>query len=186
MRKSLNGFTLIELLIVVAIIAILAAIAIPNFLAAQTRSKVSRVQEELRNLGTALEAYNVDQSDYPYDVGSGLINPTHTPGYIITGLAVLTTPVAYMSKLPYDPFRIYSAIWPISISTYVYYQDGKTVPASWWVGPGRTPPEHDWIWGLWSFGPNNKSDWAEQYDPTNGVISNGDIRRFGSPSGKSH
>jgi len=185
MKKTFNGFTLIELLIVVAIIAILAAIAIPNFLAAQIRSKVSRVNAELRSMTTALESYYVDQSDYPYDMGSGLINPGPWPGVVRTGLAVLTTPVAYMTKLPYDPFRIYSATWPIDISTYVYYQDGLTIPASWWNPPAGYPPDHDWIWGLWSFGPNSRSDWAMAYDPTNGVISNGDVRRFGAPSGKS-
>jgi len=54
------GFTLIELLIVVAIIAILAAIAVPNFLEAQTRAKVARVKNDFRTLATAIEAYSVD------------------------------------------------------------------------------------------------------------------------------
>jgi prepilin-type N-terminal cleavage/methylation domain-containing protein len=62
MRK---GFTLIELLIVVAIIAILAAIAVPNFLEAQVRSKVSRVQSDQRSMATALASYYVDNNGYP-------------------------------------------------------------------------------------------------------------------------
>ncbi len=59
-RIQQTGFTLIELLIVVAIIAILAAIAIPNFLEAQTRTKVSRVKTDMRSAAVALEAYRVD------------------------------------------------------------------------------------------------------------------------------
>ena len=59
-----KAFTLIELLIVVAIIAILAAIAVPNFLEAQTRSKVSRTKADMRSLVTAIEAYRADNNDY--------------------------------------------------------------------------------------------------------------------------
>ena len=77
MRK---GFTLIELLIVIAIIAILAAIAVPNFLEAQTRAKVSRVKADQRSLATGLEAYYVDNNNYPAWVCAGdssTCNPQH-------------------------------------------------------------------------------------------------------------
>ena len=60
-----KGFTLIELLIVVAIIGILAAIAVPNFLNAQVRAKVSRVQSEHRSLVNAMESFNIDNGQYP-------------------------------------------------------------------------------------------------------------------------
>jgi general secretion pathway protein G len=59
------GFTLIELLIVIAIIGILAAIAIPNLLNAVQRGKQKRTMSDMRALATALEAYTVDNSTYP-------------------------------------------------------------------------------------------------------------------------
>ncbi len=62
---KLKAFTLIELLIVVAIIAILAAIAVPNFLEAQVRSKIARVKSDHRTLVTAIESYRVDNPAYP-------------------------------------------------------------------------------------------------------------------------
>ncbi len=60
-----RGFTLIELLIVVAIIAILAAILIPNFLRARAQSQLSATKGNMKNTATALESYFVDNSTYP-------------------------------------------------------------------------------------------------------------------------
>ncbi|MBW1915780.1 MAG: prepilin-type N-terminal cleavage/methylation domain-containing protein [Deltaproteobacteria bacterium] len=62
-RKD-EGFTLIELMIVIAIIGILAAIAIPQFSAYRTRSYNSAAQSDVRNVATAQEAYYVDNSTY--------------------------------------------------------------------------------------------------------------------------
>ncbi len=89
-----KGFTLIELLIVVAIIAILAAIAVPNFLEAQTRSKVSRVKADMRTIATGLEIYRLDNNDYP--PGFGLtVDPDDRWRF---GLWLLSTPIAYITS----------------------------------------------------------------------------------------
>lgn len=112
--KRMKGFTLIELLIVVAIIAILAAIAVPNFLEAQVRSKVSRVQADMRSMATAIESYYVDTNAYPActtviseSVNSGLASATRLTFRTPTGtqaLHILTTPIAYVTNYFVDPF----------------------------------------------------------------------------------
>ena len=63
-KSNEKGFTLIELMIVIAIIGILAAIAIPQFSAYRTRSYNSSAQSDVRNIATAQEAYYVDASTY--------------------------------------------------------------------------------------------------------------------------
>src|SRR5215218_3161012 len=65
MNRKQKGFTLIELLIVVAIIGILAAIAIPNLLTAMQRSKQKRTMADIRMIASAAEAYASDNNEYP-------------------------------------------------------------------------------------------------------------------------
>ncbi|MCP3980411.1 MAG: prepilin-type N-terminal cleavage/methylation domain-containing protein [bacterium] len=63
--RNQKGFTLIELLIVVAIIGIIAAIAIPNLLNAIDRGKQKRTMADIRSVGTAVESYSIDNNNYP-------------------------------------------------------------------------------------------------------------------------
>jgi type II secretory pathway pseudopilin PulG len=108
---------LIELLIVVAIIAILAAIAVPNFLEAQIRAKVSKAVAHMRTLAVASEAFRVDHNHYiPSWSGSGAneyanfvqdrTDPLWTPrsSSINIDAASLTSPIAYITGFISDPF----------------------------------------------------------------------------------
>lgn len=71
MLRREKGFTLIELLIVVAIIGIIAAIAVPNLLTAIQRSKQKRSMADMRALGTALGSYQVDYDLFPTSAAAG-------------------------------------------------------------------------------------------------------------------
>lgn len=156
-----KGFTLIELLIVVAIIAILAAIAVPNFLEAQTRSRVSRVQADQRSVQIAIESYYVDCSSYPAQASSfpsqgaygvndvenapltASVSCRYMPTFMHKGppnaadytdrVYTLTTPIQYMSAFVADPFATSKG------ASYSYSTAGTN---------GQS-------WIMWSYGPDS-------------------------------
>ena len=139
---------------VVVVVPVLAAIAVPNFLEAQVRSKVSRAHSDMRSLATAIEAYMIDNNTYPKE-----LEP------------FLTTPVAYITSVPTDPFATTEG------AAFRY----------------RSQDDKGWI--LFSAGPDKQYDidpvkdydaakenplpqlFLKTYDPTNGTTSRGDIWR---------
>ena len=74
--KNRKGFTLIELLIVVVIIGILAAIAIPKFAATKDKAKLASVKTDVRNIMTAQEAYFSDYATYASTLASSIFQPS--------------------------------------------------------------------------------------------------------------
>lgn len=189
-----GGFTLIELLVVVAVIAILAAIAVPNMLEAQTRAKVSRVRADLRTVATAIETYTVDRGQPPND---GEPNGPHC-GWA-TALGGLTTPVAYMTAVQADTFQDPDvAHLPCAPGTTWFIDEPSRRRHSFDYGTARwqnlsadQAMASAWLarfgsstWKIGSCGPDLKfmssTDFyglGTRYDPTNGTTSQGDIYR---------
>jgi prepilin-type N-terminal cleavage/methylation domain-containing protein len=181
-----KAFTLIELLIVVAIIAILAAIAVPNFLEAQVRSKVARCKADMRTLMIAAEAYRQDTNKYM---------PDNVPGMPdMYSWCVLSTPIAYISAVPLSPFKeTYNGNWQKGFDHYFGYWYGAWQNGVQKLDAGAV--ETGIFWRGTSNGPDNSNTFQDGqaafspltikkrdpkfinaiYDPTNGTTSRGDI-----------
>ena len=186
MKRSTNAFTLIELLVVIAIIGILAAIAVPNFLNAQTRAKIARTKSDLRMLDEQAVIRNMDTGLWPVDgndcdsrteccfpsgvgffglmpaqvgISNKGINTNHFDGRIWMSL---TTPVNYIGSIPTDPF---------GKGVFFGYED---------YGCANVDGGH---YLMFAAGPDvDYGDWrkdrnAMPYNASNGLVSNGDLWR---------
>lgn len=177
-RNSRNAFTLIELLIVVAIIGILAAIAVPNFLTAQLRAQIARVKADFKTISTGFSTYQLDNNNYPED--------NWGPCYDYNAYKRLTTPVSYITSIEVfkDYFTNENIVGAVGADCrWNYYDYGKQDYIT-QAGVGYV---------VISFGPDltlnmpwdasamtaMKSGQPERltflYDPTNGSRSSGDF-----------
>ncbi len=183
MKKE--AFTLIELLIVVAIIGILAAIAVPNFLNAQTRAKLARVKSDLRSAEMALEAYRVDNNAYPF--------PFTRPPNRLINVCELTTPISYLPSLnamddPFKPRKFFKPEFNNADTISYLYHNFR---GYWGRNFERLPsgtclksdgPDHRYSQGcnIWREYFTNGNIFTQQmrdtiYNVTNGLHSEGDI-----------
>lgn len=185
-----QGFTLIELLIVVAIIGILAAIAVPNFLNAQVRAKLANTYASMKTIQHAIASYQIDYNNPPIDMGPD----AQTGGTYIP----LTTPTPYLSSI--EPFRdIFKSLSEEDEGRFFAYGGAHHIGSlgdpdriaifkranidyflfGW--GPDR---KQDWPWAILAetliklrtpseAGPN--ADGGIFYSTTNGLSSSGDI-----------
>lgn len=180
----MKGFTLIELLIVVAIIGILAAIAVPNFMNAMIRAKVSRSMSDQRTLENAILQYTLDHNDIPPH--SEEPNQNHW----------LTTPVAYISGFLYDPFQKVPTGTELLTTEFAHTKfqhhwdpyDKRYWPelTAAYFDPKINPdfgPRRQAVGVLFGMGPAmvykgaSTLDW-HPYEQSNGLISIGLIRRY--------
>ena len=203
-RGKFSGFTLIELLIVVAIIAILAAIAVPNFLEAQVRAKVARSKADMRSMATAIESYRVDNNRFNRTFRPAAMTRTNVN-------AQFTTPIAYITNVFPDPFNTFDANQLDRVIVFWASNDSPNADA--WgpapsgqlniltgVAPVAFSPfpgffdtttnsyRNNGTWISFTAGPDQKFAITTpvypspmlDYDPTNGTVSPGDIIRFAS------
>ena len=198
MEKA-TGFTVIELLIVIAIISIIAAIAVPNLMSANVRAKVSGAKADMGSIAIALEDYKVDDEarNYPIEPGSlgyapdviAKPNKAFDDPSDAIGLGELVFPEeasdsVYLHRIPGDPFNDGSEEdWNGESGAhnnhYCYFTADKSGE------PSSTEAKY---WALVSYGPDKDldvEDYGEAkdavdngtnlYNPDNGITSSGDI-----------
>ena len=127
LNKKRGGFTLVEIMIVVAIIALLAAIAVPNFLRARKRSQATRVLEDLRMIDAAIDQYAIENNKKSGDS----VVWTDIQSYLKQGTALYTSNGNDMFNNSYNggSFTV-DSIPKVASSTFTVLSD--VAPTTFW------------------------------------------------------
>lgn len=125
LNKNRGGFTLVEIMIVVAIIALLAAIAVPNFLRARKRSQATRILEDLRLIDSAIDQYAIETNKKTGDA----VNWTDVKGYLKVGSVLYATGT---SVLGISYLTSYTVDGTVATPTGVSSALSDVAPASFW------------------------------------------------------
>jgi general secretion pathway protein G len=102
MRANQRGFTLIELMVVIAILALLVAVVVPKFVGRSDEARVTATAVQLKNIGSALDLYKLDNGLYPtteQGLEALVTEPTTPP------LPTNWKKGGYLPKVPLDPWK---------------------------------------------------------------------------------
>jgi len=125
LNKNRGGFTLVEIMIVVAIIALLAAIAVPNFLRARKRSQATRILEDLRIIDSAIDQYAIENNKS----GGANVNWTDIQAYLKRGSVLYNSGGA---DLLTNSFVGYSVDSLPKLSSTTYGKLSDVAPLDFW------------------------------------------------------
>jgi type II secretory pathway pseudopilin PulG len=162
-------------------VGVAAAVAVPNFLEAQTRSKVSRAKSDMRSMATAIESYYVDFNVYPPSTenpgemyGNKPANADHFSTFRVMNpkqAMPLTTPIGYLTSSFFEP-----ANSDLNSGPYGYFSE-KDFWVVWTAGPDKKFDINPSNFQGFKFPITSEEIANQTYDPTNGTISAGDIWR---------